>query len=150
VSLLRGPVTEAFAKKNKSVVRTIQIRGDQTLEELHQAIFDAFDRYDEHMYEFQMSKVPMDPDGARYVLPVAAEDNFGPRILGTVDKVTLDSMKLKVGRQFAYWFDFGDDWHHRITVAKIEDGPGEGEYPRVIQRIGESPEQYPDSDASDD
>jgi hypothetical protein len=150
VSLLTGPITEAFAKKNKSVVRMIQIRGDQTLEDLHEAIFYAFERFDPHMYEFQMGKGPMDPDGPRYVLPEAADDDFGPRILGTVDKVTIAEMGLKVGRQFGYWFDFGDDWRHQIGVETIEDGPGEGEYPRVIQRIGESPEQYPESGEADE
>src|SRR5512135_50291 len=35
--------------------RTIQIRGDQTLEDLHHAIFDAFDRWDEHMYGLLIS-----------------------------------------------------------------------------------------------
>jgi hypothetical protein len=145
VSLLLGPITQKFFKKNKSVVRTIQIRGDQTLEELHEAIFDAFDRYDEHMYEFQMGKGPMDPEGPRYVLPMAADDeDFGPRILGTVDKTTIDDMGLIVGRQFGYWFDFGDDWHHQIDVERIDEGPGEGEYPRVTGRIGESPPQYPE------
>lgn len=144
VSLLRGPITQKFFKKNKSVVRTIQIRGDQTLQDLHEAIFDAFDRYDEHMYEFQMGKGPMDPEGPRYVLPMAAEEDFGPEILGTVDKTTIDSMGLEVGRQFGYWFDFGDDWHHQIGVEQIEEGPGEGEYPRLVKRIGESPPQYPD------
>jgi hypothetical protein len=59
--LLSGPITEAFAKKNPSVLRTIQICGDQTLEDLHEAIFNAFDREDEHMYEFQVGgKGPMD------------------------------------------------------------------------------------------
>ena len=63
------PVTEKFAKKNPEISRTIQIRGDQTLEDLHHAIFDAFDRGEEHMYEFQFGKRPMDPKGPRYVLP---------------------------------------------------------------------------------
>lgn len=146
VSLLSGPITAKFAKKNKSVVRTIQIRGDQTLEKLHDAIFDAFDRDDPHMFEFQMGRMPMDPDGARYVLPMAVEDDDGPPILGTVDKTTLDAMGLTVGRAFGYWFDFGDDWHHQIDVEQIEDGPGEGTYPRVIDREGESPPQYPEMD----
>ncbi|HKB03772.1 MAG TPA: plasmid pRiA4b ORF-3 family protein [Gemmataceae bacterium] len=143
VSLLQGPVTRKFVKKNKSVVRTIQIRGDQTLEDLHEAIFDAFDRFDPHMYEFQMGNGPMDPEGPRYVLPMeAGDEDFGPRILGTVAQTTIDSMGLEVGRQFGYWFDFGDDWHHQIGVARIDPGPGEEEYPRVVKRIGESPPQY--------
>ena len=50
VFLLSGPITEKFAKENPEISRTIQIRGDQTLEDLHHALFDAFDRSDEHMY----------------------------------------------------------------------------------------------------
>jgi len=146
VALLKGQVTRKFAKKNRSVVRTIQIRGDQTLEDLHEAIFDAFDRFDPHMYEFQMGKGPMDPDGPRYVLPMAAEDDFGPEVLGTVNQTTMDSMDLKVGRQFGYWFDFGDDWYHQIEVEQIDEGPVKGKYPRVVARIGESPPQYPDAE----
>src|SRR3954468_6004535 len=71
VFILSGPIAEKFAKKNPEMSRTIQIRGDQTLEDLHHAIFDAFDRYDEHMYEFQFGKGPMDPKAPRYVLPNA-------------------------------------------------------------------------------
>ena len=61
VFIISGPVAKKFAKKNPVVSRTIQIRGDQTLEDLHHAIFDAFGRWDEHMYEFQFGKGPMDP-----------------------------------------------------------------------------------------
>jgi hypothetical protein len=146
VSLLSGPITKKFAKKNKSVVRTIQIRGDQTLEQLHECIFAAFDRDDEHIYEFQMGKGPMDPKGPRYVLPMAGNDDLGPPVAGTVQATTLDMMGLEEGRQFGYWFDFGDDWHHQIGVEKIVDGSGEGQYPRVVKRLGESPPQYVDWD----
>ena len=51
VFIIGGPIDEKFVKKNKIICRTIQIRGDQTLEDLHYAIFDAFDREDEHMYD---------------------------------------------------------------------------------------------------
>ena len=74
VFLIGGPVSEKFAKKNPVVSRTIQIRGDQTLEDLHHAIFDAFGRWEEHMYEFQFGKGPMDPKARRYVLPDALRD----------------------------------------------------------------------------
>src|SRR6516162_11191506 len=73
VFLLSGPVTEKFAKRNPVVSRTIQIRGDQTLEDLHHALFDAFGRWEEHLYEFQFGKGPMDPKGPRYVLPSALQ-----------------------------------------------------------------------------
>lgn len=46
----------------------IEVDETHTLEELHQAIFDAFDRWDAHMYEF----LTYDADGIatrRYVMP---------------------------------------------------------------------------------
>ena len=62
VFVISGPMTKKFSRKNPVISRTIRIRGDQTLAQLHQAIFDAFDRFDEHMYEFQIGgKGPMDP-----------------------------------------------------------------------------------------
>src|SRR5205814_5368291 len=73
VFLLSGPITEKFAKMNPVVSRTIQIRGEQTLEDLHHAIFDAYGRWEEHMYEFQFGKGPMDPKARRYVLPSPLE-----------------------------------------------------------------------------
>ncbi|QDV37694.1 plasmid pRiA4b ORF-3 family protein [Tautonia plasticadhaerens] len=110
VFLIGGPITEKFAKKNPVVSRTIQIRGDQTLEDLHRAIFDAFDRWDEHMYEFQFGEGPMDPEARRYVLPSAFEMDMGEENppAGRVDQTTIDSLGLEVGRSFGYWFDFGD------------------------------------------
>ena len=53
VFLMGGPTSEKF--DNKVINRVIEIRGDQTLEDLHQAIFEAFDREEEHLYEFQGS-----------------------------------------------------------------------------------------------
>ena len=146
VSLLTGPVTEAFAKKNPSVVRTIEIRGDQTLDDLHEAIFDAFDRDDPHMYEFQFGKGPMDPKGPRYVMPEVADDDSGPPVAGITTETTIDDLGLTTDSQFGYWFDFGDDWFHQIDVAAIDEAPGKGKYPRVTKKIGKSPPQYADSD----
>src|SRR3954452_7236920 len=122
VFILSGPVSEKFIKKNPEMSRTIQIRGDQTLEDLHHAIFDAFDRYDEHMYEFQFGKGPMDPKEPRYGLPAALEadmDEDNPPA-GGVYRTSVESLGLEVGRSFGYWFDFGDDWWHQINVEAIE------------------------------
>ncbi len=148
VFLLSGPITETFAKKNPVVSRTIQIRGDQTLEDLHYAIFDAFGRWEEHMYEFQFGKRPMDPKARRYVLPHELEDQSGDQNppKGRVDETTIDSLGLKVGDRFGYWFDFGDDWWHQINVEAIDDEAPRGQFPRVTKKVGKSPPQYADED----
>jgi hypothetical protein len=142
VFIVSGPVTEKFAKKNPEISRTIQIRGDQTLEELHHAIFDAFDREEEHLFEYQFGKKPMDPNGPRYVL----HDDGEKHIAGLVSETTIDSLGLEVGRSFGYWFDFGDDWWHQIDVEVIDDEVPKGKYPKVTKRVGKSPSQYPDDD----
>ncbi len=50
--------------------RTLEIRGNQTLEELHKIIYKAFDRFDEHLYEFQVGgKGPHDPKSKKYGVP---------------------------------------------------------------------------------
>jgi len=142
VFLLSGQITEKFAKKNPVISRTIQIRGDQTLKDLHQAIFDAYGRWEEHLYEFQFGKGPMDPDGPRYVL----EKTRDKSVAGLVSETTIESLGLKVDDQFGYWFDFGDDWWHQINVECIENKVPKGKYPKVTKRVGKSPPQYPDED----
>jgi hypothetical protein len=148
VFLMGGRISEGFAKKNPVVSRTIQVRGDQTLQDLHDAIFDAFDREEEHMYEFQFGKGPMDPKGPRYVLPNAFGIQGGEPNppAGRVDTTTIASLGLKAGDRFGYWFDFGDDWWHQINVETIEDTVPRGRFPKVTKRVGKSPPQYPDED----
>ncbi len=54
----------------------------------------------------------------------------------------LDALKLELQRAFGYWFDFGDDWYHQISVERIEQAIPTVTYPRVIKRVGKSPPQY--------
>ena len=41
---------------NKRTYRNIEILENQTLEDLHSAIFEAFDRYDPHLYSFFLTR----------------------------------------------------------------------------------------------
>ncbi len=127
-----GPISEKFGEKEIS--RVIEIRGDQTLEKLHWAIFEAYDREEEHLYEFQFGKKPFDRSGATYGHPM----NEG----GDATVTTLDALNLKPKRVFGYWFDFGDDWYHQIIVEKIDKASPTVKYPRVTKRVGKSPPQY--------
>jgi hypothetical protein len=141
VFLTGGPVSEKFAKK--VVSRVIEIRGDQTLEDLHHAIFDAYDRWDHHMYEFQLGKRPFDPNGPTYGVP---DPSSGKKGGGDARTTRLDDLHLKPDRVFGYWFDFGDDWFHQVQVDRIEQAIPTVNYPRVIKRVGKSPPQYPDEE----
>jgi hypothetical protein len=149
VFIINGPMTARFVKKNRVISRTIQIRGNQTLEVLHNTIFYAFEREDNHMYEFQIGgKGPMDPKARRYTLHVFKDDEDPPA--GDVEWTPIGSLGLKVGDAFGYWFDFGDDWWHQINVVAIEDVSGRAKFPKIVKRVGESPPQYVDWDEEDE
>jgi hypothetical protein len=137
VFLVNGPVSQKFA--NTEISRVIEIRGDQTLEQLHQVIFQAFDRWEHHSYEFQLGKRPFDPDGPSYEDRGAQPRKKG---VGNARTTTLDDLNLKPQRVFGYWFDFGDHWYHQIQVDRVEKAITTVTYPRVTKRVGKAPPQY--------
>lgn len=143
VRLLSGPVTPSFLTRNpEAPSRIIDIRGSQTLDDLHQAIFNAFDREDAHMYEFQIGgKKPMDRKAVRYGIALD-EDSFEEK---SAEAAILASLNLATGNAFFYWFDFGDDWWHTVRLVAVTTlAEGKGRYPRIVERRGESPPQYAD------
>jgi len=153
VELLYGRITEEFAEKNPEISRTIAIRGDQTLEDLHWAIFDAFDRFEEHLYEFYFgNKRSRKSIIHRYTAPECIDDwSFDNSRYhdATVTKIGMVGTEMK--KPFYYTFDFGDCWEHKITLVEINKVESKKkDYPMVIQQVGESPAQYPDSDDWDD
>jgi hypothetical protein len=61
---------------------------------------------------------------------------------GDVRTTTLDSLKLKVGQTFLYLFDYGDEWHFQVRVHAINDSAPAGQYPRIVDSVGDPPPQY--------
>jgi hypothetical protein len=148
VFIISGPVDGKFVKNPPVISRTLEIRGDQTLEELHQIIFKAFDRFNQHFYEFQVGgKGPNDPKARRYGLSALDDEtSTDSKLAGDVKQTAIDILKLKKDESFGYWFDFGDDWWHQINVIAIEKNPPKGKYPKITERVGQSPPQYMDGD----
>jgi Plasmid pRiA4b ORF-3-like protein len=146
VFIIDAPITEAFAIANPIMSRRIEIQGSNTLQELHKIIFKAFDRSDEHMYEFQLGgSEPGDPKARRYTLKSASGKKAGE-----VSTATIADLGLSIDEHFAYLFDFGDEWWHQIDVMSISEPNPQGRYPKITQREGASPPQYADMDNEDD
>jgi hypothetical protein len=68
-------------KASRRVARTIALRGDQTLDELHEAIFAAFDRFDPHLYSFYFPKAP----SLRRVAGPRPKEYTSPQMVGEPD-----------------------------------------------------------------
>ena len=73
-------------------------------------------------------------------------DPFGLMEAQDASTTTIHSLGLEPKRQLRYLFDYGDDWWHEITVEQIDGTPDDEEYPRVVEKRGDSPPQYPDLD----
>lgn len=146
VTIVDGPMSDEFVRVNRVVSRVIEIRGDQTLNQLHRAIFEAFDRWDDcHLSEFHFGSRPRERHAKRYVLPFIyddPEDFDEPEPAGSITQTRLGSLGLEVGGVFWYWYDFGDNWYHEIRVLGIGEAEPKVKYPRVAMSVGDSPPQY--------
>jgi hypothetical protein len=141
----------------KSIWRKIAMKESHTLNDLHEAIYDAFDRDDEHLYSFYFPKTGIKnirrikKESREFTHPAACEGGPFGSDAGNAVKTKLSSLHLKPKQLFYYLFDFGDEWWHDITVEETEAEAENGQkYPCIVEKKGKSPPQYPDNDDYDD
>ena len=114
----------------------VEIDPASTLEELHFTIQDAVEFDNDHLYEFFISKTARSRDRVHF-------DDENERIYSE----TLESLyPLEKGKKLYYMFDYGDSWLFKITKSRKspQEPQQDVEYPRVINEVGEKPEQYPE------
>ncbi len=135
----------------KGTWRRIEILSHQSLDQLHEAIFTAFDRFEPHLYSFYLTNPGNKSRGRfsqapEYTSPYAIEsdDFFGTKKLYDAAKTKISELQLKPKSKFEYLFDFGDEWLHEVVVEKILDLYPDTDYPRITVKNGESPSQYLD------
>ncbi len=121
--------------------RHIRISGKATLEELSDAILDAFDFDNDHLHAFFMNNRAWDEVDC-YYSPYAEEGEFC-----STDACKLQFLNLEIGKKFLYIFDFGDDWRFQCKVLNILDE--DTKEPVVVRTKGAAPMQYPDFDEED-
>ncbi|HPL30788.1 MAG TPA: plasmid pRiA4b ORF-3 family protein [Anaerolineae bacterium] len=104
--------------------RRIVISGRASFAMLHHVIQAAMGWHDAHLHEFQVGTLSIgvpDPEYHDPDRPIAKEKYL-----------RLDRL-LATGSTFAYLYDFGDSWKHRLTVEQVQnrddrygDGPVAG------------------------
>ncbi len=153
---LRGKVFtfKVILLGTRGIYRIIDIRGDQTLDRFHKCIFQAFDRYDEHLYSFYITRKATTSrraiyDAPEFAHPMHAGDkdalfSFDKEI--TAAKTKIGDIGLREKEKMHYLFDFGDDWWHEITCTAITEPRSGAKYPVIVKKVGDSPEQYPETE----
>ena len=142
---------------DKRTYRNIEILENQSLEDFHDIIFKAFERYDEHLYSFYITIKKTTSIQSRYKSPEYTcgeyfDDNFNS-MFGAQKYDALEtqvgSLGLRVKDKIYYLFDFGDSWWHEVTLLSIDQTNNKKGYPKIVKIAGKSPPQYPDYDNDD-
>ncbi len=133
------------------VVRTVAIRDDQTLEQLHEALRLAFGWADPHMYAFWVGARWWNSEAVRYQTPFELDPEEKNAQSG---RVPISEIGARKGSTFAYLFDFADEWRLSLKIVDRWEAD-DGAYPRLVEANGTPPPQYPalgeqeDGDAAD-
>jgi len=132
--------------------RIIEVSENCTFDDFHDVIFQAFDRFDYHLYSFFITRKDTKNireiyDAPEITHPQNLEDimGFGKRKKSTA-KTRIGDVSLHENDVFHYLFDFGDDWWHRIRVQNINETKDKKKHIKLIKSVGEPPPQYPDYD----
>lgn len=98
-----------------AIWRRVVVRDDLTFLQLHKVIQAAMGWEDYHMHEFELSS-------PRIRIGTPTQDGFGDFFGATdhllIEKKTRLADVLGGKRKFRYWYDFGDDWWHTISIEK--------------------------------
>jgi hypothetical protein len=95
-----------------TIWRRVVVNEDITFLQLHAVIQRAMGWEDCHMHEFQLASPPT------AIGTPSADDFFGS------DRPMLPEQKTRLAdvltdkKKFRYWYDFGDDWWHTVTIEK--------------------------------
>ncbi len=114
----------------------IEIDSFSTLEDLHLVIQDAVGFDNDHLYEFYMARTERSRDRIRF-----DDENQG------IYEMTLETLyPLEKGKSLFYLFDYGDHWLFSLSKSrKKPHQPEKGiKYPKIIEKTGTDPEQYPE------
>lgn len=119
----------------QGVRRTILVRDDLTLVDLHYALQSAFGWDDDQLYSFWLHGTFWGAEDQHYTHPYHAASS---RPRGQSAVARLDELALAEGQRIAYVFDFGCEQRVVLELREIRAGGGRT-LARCIERVGVAP-----------
>ncbi|OLM28126.1 hypothetical protein Ae717Ps2_6754 [Pseudonocardia sp. Ae717_Ps2] len=123
----------ALLEVDLEVHRTVEVPAEVTLAVLHQVIQEAMGWESSHLHKFTINDTC-------YGIPDPDWDpawDLGDR---THDEQAVTLAQLfQVGQEADYVYDFGDNWHHTLTVTALTTAEPAVRYPRCIDGRGACP-----------
>lgn len=130
---------------DKKTFRVIEIKGGKTLYDLADLILKSIDFEMDHAFGFYDNIKDLYRSDESYELFVDLDYCEPSDNAKSVKKTEVCSV-FQLKKKMLFLFDYGDDWIFLIECKDISDPIEKIRYPRIIETVGDSPEQYPDYD----
>lgn len=121
---------------DRNLWRRITIPAGLLLDDLSDAIREAYEFDDDHLYRFiYENRVGL----KRFIYHPLTLMNEYP----STDQTRVGDLPLQAGEMMIYNYDFGDNWEFPVTLEKIDPPDREMKRAQIIESKGKAPEQYP-------
>ncbi|HTO35341.1 MAG TPA: hypothetical protein VLZ72_03825 [Flavobacterium sp.] len=132
----------AILDTEEDVFRDIAIESDDTLEDLHNALINAFGFDGSEMASFYTCDDTWNQEDEIPLFDTGDE----PGEMRIMNDFTIEDLLFEKQTKIIYVYDFYNMWTFLIELAAIEE-PAQGEtYPTLLYSHGEIPEQAPDNE----
>ena len=119
---------------SKNLWRKINLSYKHTFGDLHNAIQEAFEFDNDHLYAFFIGGNRRTGKG----IYCEYADHEGL----IAETTTIESLNLYKGERFLYLFDFGDEWEFNLELMETDGEAPVPLKPMIIESKGKSPQQY--------
>lgn len=119
---------------SKTLWRKINLSDKHTLGDLHNAIQEAFEFDNDHLYAFYVGGNKRTEKG----IYCEFAENEGL----VAETTTIESLNLYEGERLLYLFDFGYEWEFNVDLVEINVETSIPLKPMIIESKGKSPQQY--------
>ena len=132
--------------------RVLAVDESSTLYSLAQAIIDSFDFEFDHPFGFYNNLTRYYNSTVSYELFADLFDTRGEVQEGVkgVRSTRVSNVFTEIGQKMLFLFDYGDEWHFRVTFTDVVPGEAGKKYPCIIKSVGEARPQYDEPDEYDD
>jgi hypothetical protein len=114
-----------LADTEPPIWRRVEVPAEMTLKELHAVIQAAMGWDDAHLFQFHVGRETIAGPG------MGGEGFGAPRSIGA-GRVRLDDLAARGVKRFAYVYDMGDSWEHRLQIEKLLPADPAATYPRFV------------------
>jgi hypothetical protein len=107
------------------VWRRVQIWQNTKLPHLHRILQLLFNLEDYHLHQFVLGR-------RTYAVPDPEDDSYERKVIDE-RRVPVTKLAGRVGAEFTYVYDFGDDWEHQLLLEAIMLPDADAFYPRCVR-----------------